>query len=171
LGSSVGVSKARDRNELQAALRLATSLDKRVVVEQGLEVRELECAVIGSAASLEASVVGEVLFDAEWYDYETKYTEGRSRTQIPADIPSELQDQIRVLAKAAVQAVGASGLSRVDFFYEKGTGRLLLNEINTMPGFTAQSMYPRLWEASGLPLEDLVHRLVDLAWQSGLHSA
>ena len=162
LGSSLGISKAADRGALIAALQLAADHDSRMLVEQGLQVRELECAVLGTT-SLEASVAGEVRYDTDWYDYETKYTEGHASIQIPAQVPAQVARQAQRLAMAAVQAVGASGLSRVDFFYENGAERLLLNEINTMPGFTAQSMYPMLWEASGLPLVELLHRLVQLA--------
>ena len=162
LGSSVGISKATNRTELKAGLDLAASHDSRLLVEKGLNVRELECAVLGGQA-LKASVLGEVSFDADWYDYETKYSSGLSSTQIPADLPETISIRARQLAIEAVQAVGASGLSRVDFFYEEASGSLLINEINTLPGFTSQSMYPMLWKASGVPLEELVHQLLELA--------
>ncbi|MEK9630348.1 MAG: D-alanine--D-alanine ligase family protein [Synechococcus sp.] len=162
LGSSVGISKATNRSELQAGLELAASHDSRLLVEQGLNVRELECAVLGGQ-QLKASVLGEVSFDADWYDYETKYSSGLSSTQIPADLPEAISSRAQRLAIEAVQAVGASGLSRVDFFYEEASGSLLINEINTLPGFTSQSMYPMLWKASGVPLEELVHQLLELA--------
>ena len=162
LGSSVGISKASNRAELEAGLQLAASHDSRMLVEQGLKVRELECAVLGDQ-QLKASVLGEVSFDADWYDYETKYSAGQSSTQIPADLPEAISSRAQELAIAAVQAVGASGLSRVDFFYEEASGSLLINEINTLPGFTSQSMYPMLWKASGIPLEELVHQLLELA--------
>ena len=162
LGSSVGISKASNRSELQAGLDLAASHDSRLLVEKGLQVRELECAVLGGQ-HLKASVLGEVSFDADWYDYETKYSSGLSSTQIPADLPEAISSRAQHLAIEAVQAVGASGLSRVDFFYEEASGSLLINEINTLPGFTSQSMYPMLWNASGVPLEELVHQLLELA--------
>ena len=162
LGSSVGISKATNRSELQAGLDLAASHDSRLLVEKGLQVRELECAVLGGQ-HLKASVLGEVSFDADWYDYETKYSSGLSSTQIPADLPEAISSRAQLLAIEAVQAVGASGLSRVDFFYEEASGSLLINEINTLPGFTSQSMYPMLWKASGVPLEELVHQLLELA--------
>ena len=162
LGSSVGITKATNRSELQAGLELAASHDNRLLVEQGLQVRELECAVLGGQ-QLKASVLGEVSFDADWYDYETKYSSGLSSTQIPADLPETISSRAQQLAVEAVQAVGASGLSRVDFFYEEASGSLLINEINTLPGFTSQSMYPMLWKASGVPLEELVHQLLELA--------
>jgi D-alanine-D-alanine ligase len=164
MGSSVGISKATDRAALLAGLRQAAALDPRLVVEQGVRARELECAVLGST-ELAASVVGEIRFDADWYDYATKYSEGRSSTRIPAELDPALAERIRSLAIAACHAVGAAGLARVDFFLEQD-GALWLNEINTLPGFTRHSMFPMLWEASGLPLEDLVHRLVQDARES-----
>jgi D-alanine-D-alanine ligase len=162
LGSSVGISKARDRGSLLAGLREAAALDPRIVVERGVTARELECAVLGGGAAgpLRASVLGEIRFNADWYDYETKYSEGLSHTEIPAQVPEALSDRARQLALTATRAVAASGLARVDFFWDEASGELWLNEINTMPGFTSQSMYPMLWSASGVPLEDLVHELV-----------
>ncbi|MFZ9462498.1 MAG: ATP-grasp domain-containing protein, partial [Vulcanococcus sp.] len=165
LGSSVGISKATNRAELLAGLREAVRHDPRLVVEQGVNARELECAVLG-CRSMQASVLGEICFDADWYDYETKYSEGLSHTVIPAQVPSAISERARAMAIAACRAVGASGLARVDFFYAEASGELWLNEINTLPGFTSQSMYPMLWEASGVPLEDLLHRLVQLAQES-----
>lgn len=165
LGSSVGISKARNREELLEGLRLAASLDPRVVVEQGVDARELECAVRGGGLQpLEASVLGEICFDADWYDYDTKYSEGLSHTVIPAEVPPEVAEQARSMALAACRAVGAMGLARVDFFYGKGgaqNGALWLNEINTFPGFTSQSMYPMLWAATGISLDTLVRELIE----------
>ncbi len=164
LGSSVGISKASGRSELLAGLRAAAALDPRLVVEQGVSARELECAVRGgNGRPLEASVLGEICFDADWYDYDTKYSEGRSHTVIPAVVPAAVAEAARRMAIEACAAVGASGLARVDFFYGEASGELWLNEINTLPGFTSQSMYPMLWAASGLPLADLVHELVESA--------
>jgi D-alanine-D-alanine ligase len=170
MGSSVGISKATDRSSLLTGLHTAAALDPRLVVEQGVKARELECAVLGTH-SLQASVLGEIRFDADWYDYTTKYSEGLSHTVIPAEVPSELAEQARGMAIEACRAVGASGLSRVDFFYEEASGEeasgaLWLNEINTLPGFTPQSMYPMLWEASGVTREQLVHQLVQEARES-----
>ena len=160
LGSSVGISKATGRDELLAGLRAAAALDQRLIVEQGVVARELECAVRGGGCRpLEASVLGEICFDADWYDYATKYSEGRSHTVIPAEVPPALAERARSLALEACRAVGAQGLARVDFFYGQGH-ELWLNEINTLPGFTSQSMYPMLWAASGLQLETLVHELI-----------
>jgi D-alanine-D-alanine ligase len=116
---------------------------------------------------MRASVVGEICFDADWYDYETKYSDGLSHTVIPAEVPAGISERARAMAIAACRAVAAEGLARVDFFYGRESGELWLNEINTLPGFTSQSMYPMLWEASGVPLEELVHQLVELAQESG----
>jgi D-alanine-D-alanine ligase len=165
MGSSVGISKATDRASLRAGLQEAAALDPRLVVERGVTARELECAVLGSR-DLEASVLGEICFDADWYDYTTKYSEGLSHTVIPAHVPEAVAARARAMAVAACRAVGAAGLARVDFFYAEASGDLWLNEINTLPGFTSQSMYPMLWAATGLPLEDLVHRLVSGARES-----
>jgi len=170
LGSSVGISKATNRAELLAGLREAAGHDPRLVVEQGVDARELECAVLG-CRELRASVLGEICFEADWYDYETKYSEGLSHTVIPAEVPAAISARARELAVAACRAVAAVGLARVDFFYDRGSGALWLNEINTLPGFTSQSMYPMLWEASGLPLETLVHELVQLAQESSQPAA
>ena len=162
LGSSVGISKVRTREELLAGLKLAAELDSRLVVEQGVMARELECAVLGRR-HLKASVVGEVRFDADWYDYETKYTEGRSQTLIPAPLPGDVSERIQAMAIEACRAVHAFGQSRVDVFFDESADRIWLNEINTLPGFTSQSMYPTLWEASGIPLPQLVAELVATA--------
>lgn len=162
LGSSLGVSKAGDREALLAGLQAAARLDDRLVVEAAVPGRELECAVLGYG-HLDTSVVGEILYDTEWYDYTTKYSPGRSSLVIPASIPPAIHDRIRRLAVRATQAVGAYGLSRVDFFYQEDGQTLYVNEINTMPGFTSQSMYPLLWQASGVSVEELVHRLIGLA--------
>jgi D-alanine-D-alanine ligase len=159
MGSSVGITKATDRAGLLAGLRTAAALDPRLVVERGVRARELECAVLGTE-QLQASVLGEICFDADWYDYTTKYSEGLSHTVIPARIAESLSDQARAMAIAACRAVGARGLARVDFFYSETSGEIWLNEINTLPGFTSQSMYPMLWQASGVTLEELVHQLV-----------
>ena len=162
LGSSVGITKASNRDELLAGLHQAAALDPRLLVEQGVNARELECAVLGRR-HLRASVVGEIRFDADWYDYETKYTEGRSHTLIPAPLPASVSQQIQAMAIRACHAVHAFGQARVDVFYDETSGQIWLNEINTLPGFTSQSMYPTLWEATGIPLPQLVAELVDTA--------
>jgi D-alanine-D-alanine ligase len=162
LGSSVGVHKAHDRAELREGLLDAARYDTDLLVERGVDARELECSVLGNRDPI-ASVVGEVLSAEEFYSYRAKYLDAGSRTVIPAEISSELSEQVRELAIRAFKAVKACGLARVDFFLEHGTGQLYLNEINTMPGFTQISMYPKLWEASGLSFPQLVERLVQLA--------
>ena len=162
LGSSLGISKAGDRGALLAGLKAAAQLDDRLILETAVPARELECAVLGYG-TLDTSVVGEILYDADWYDYATKYSPGHSTLVIPASLPQAIHDQVQRLAVRATRAVGAYGLSRVDFFYQEEGQMLYVNEINTMPGFTSKSMYPLLWQASGVPVEELVHRLIELA--------
>lgn len=164
LGSSVGISKVRGPEELDAALTLAFSLDRRVILEAmtSRKPRELEVGILGNDAPI-ASPVGELRFQADFYDYKTKYTEGEAVMHIPAPIPENVSGRIRELALAAFKALDCAGLARVDFFYVEETGELLLNEVNTMPGFTTTSMYPKLFEAAGLSYSELVTRLVELA--------
>lgn len=161
-GSSVGTSKAHDRAELADGLRLASSFDRKMLVERAVDARELEISVLGND-ELEASVVGEVVPAREFYDYDAKYLDEGSRLLIPAPIDDALAQAARSMAVRAFQAVDAAGMARVDFFLERSTGRLLLNELNTIPGFTRISMYPKLWEASGLPYPKLIERLIELA--------
>jgi D-alanine-D-alanine ligase len=161
LGSSVGVNKASNRTELRHALSDAARYDAKLLVERGVDARELECGVLGNDDPI-ASVVGEIVPGGEFYDYRAKYLDTGSQALIPADVSPEIADEVRHLAVLAFKAVDASGLARVDFFLERGTDRLLLNEINTLPGFTQISMYPKLWEASGLSFSQLVDRLVEL---------
>ncbi|HWP84461.1 MAG TPA: D-alanine--D-alanine ligase family protein [Terriglobia bacterium] len=162
LGSSVGVSKARNATELSAALRLAASYDTKILVEKAIQGREIECAVLGNDEPA-ASVPGEVIPAGEFYDYAAKYEEDTARLVVPAPLTTAQVKRVQQLAVAAFQAVECAGMGRVDLFLEKKTGRFLLNEINTIPGFTAISMYPRLWEASGLPYPRLIDRLIELA--------
>ncbi len=162
LGSSVGISKARTRSDLEAALDAAASYDSRIIIEAGVNARELECAVLGNDDP-QASVVGEITFDADFYDYETKYTDGRSQMVIPANIPGEVQSRIQEMAITAFKSIAARGLSRVDFFYVEKTGELFINEINTLPGFTKFSMYPQLWKSSCVDFPALVDKLITLA--------
>lgn len=163
LGSSIGISRVATRETLGAALAAAFDHDRRAVVEAAADgARELEVAVLGNEAP-EASPVGEVDYAADFYDYATKYTDGRAELRIPAAVPPAVAAAARDMAVSAFRAVDARGLARVDFFYLEREGRLLLNEINTMPGFTRHSMYPRLWGAAGLEFGDLVRRLVALA--------
>ena len=162
LGSSVGVNKAHDRGELEQAINVAAEYDRKIVIERGIDCRELECAVLGNDEPI-ASVVGEVIASNEFYDYNAKYLDGKSQIVIPADIPPAAADAVRRQASAAFIALDLSGLARVDFFLEKQTGEVYINEVNTMPGFTEISMYPKLWEASGLPYAQLLDRLIELA--------
>lgn len=162
LGSSVGISKAKDRDSLRAALDEAARYDRKIIVEEFIDGRELEVSVLGNDEPI-ASVVGEIEPSNEFYDYNAKYIDGTSGLIIPADLPEETAAEVRRLAVAAYTALDLSGMSRVDFFLERGTGRVLLNEVNTLPGFTSISMYPKLWEASGLPYPDLITRLIELA--------
>ena len=162
LGSSVGIAKVRSRQELEEALDNAASYDRRIVVEAGVKAREVECAVLGND-NPKASVVGEITFDSDFYDYETKYTEGAAQHHIPADLPPAISERIQEMAVEAFLAVDAAGLARVDFFYLEETEEVLINEINTMPGFTTTSMYPRLWAHSGISFAELCDRLINLA--------
>jgi D-alanine-D-alanine ligase len=162
LGSSVGVNKAHKRDELAHAIRVAAEYDRKVIIERGIDCRELECSVLGNDEPI-ASVVGEVVSSNEFYDYNAKYIDGKSQVVIPAAIPQATAEQVRRWAVQAFTALDLSGLSRVDFFLEKETGQVYINEVNTIPGFTQISMYPKLWEASGLPYAQLLDRLVELA--------
>ena len=161
-GSSVGTTKAHNRAELVEGLRLASTFDRKLLVERAVDARELEISVLGNDEP-EASVVGEVVPAHEFYDYEAKYLDEGSRLLIPAPVDDAVAQEARRMAVRAFQAVDAAGMARVDFFLERTSGRLLLNELNTIPGFTRISMYPKLWEASGLPYPKLIERLVELA--------
>ncbi len=162
LGSSVGITKARSRTELETALDNAASYDRRIIVEESVVARELECAVLGND-NPQASAVGEITYASDFYDYETKYSSGKADLLIPAAIPEAIALQIQQMALQAFVAVDAAGLARVDFFYIADTGQVLINEINTLPGFTATSMYPQLWAASGIAFPELVDQLIQLA--------
>jgi len=162
LGSSVGVNKAHNRDELAHAIRVAAEYDRKIIVERGINCRELECSVLGNDEPI-ASIVGEVVPSNEFYDYNAKYIDGKSHVIIPAAIPQATAEQVRRWAVQAFTALDLSGLSRVDFFLEKETGQVYINEVNTIPGFTQISMYPKLWEASGLSYAQLLDRLVELA--------
>lgn len=168
LGSSVGVAKVRSRPELETALDNAASYDRRIIVEAGVVARELECAVLGNDQP-QASVVGEITYKSDFYDYETKYTEGKADLLIPSPVSEVVTHQIQEIALQAFAAVDAAGLARVDFFYIESTNSVLINEINTLPGFTATSMYPQLWAHSGISFPELVDRLIQLALER--HSA
>jgi D-alanine-D-alanine ligase len=160
LGSSVGISRVAGAGDLDVALALALRHDSKALVERAIAGREVEVGVLGGDVPL-ASPVGEITFDGDWYDYETKYLPGRSRLQVPADLPEAVAERARELALRAFAAVDCHGLARVDFFVAEG-GEVLLSELNTMPGFTPTSVYARLLEAGGVPYTELVARLVDL---------
>ena len=161
-GSSVATTKAHDRAELIDGLRLACSFDRKLLVERAIDARELEVSVLGNDEP-QASVVGEVVPAHEFYDYDAKYLDEGSRLLIPAPIEAGVAEEVRGMALRAFQAVDAAGMARVDFFMERKTGRILLNELNTIPGFTRISMYPKLWDASGISYPRLIERLVELA--------
>jgi D-alanine-D-alanine ligase len=162
LGSSVAVAKVKSAGELAPALDAAFAYDRKVVVERGVVAREIEVAILGNDTP-DASVPGEIVPDREFYDYDSKYSvDSRTELVIPAAVPPAIGADVRRLGLAAFQAVDAAGFARVDFFLEKATGRLLVNEINTIPGFTSISMYPKLWAASGVPYPELLARLVTL---------
>jgi D-alanine-D-alanine ligase len=162
LGSSVGITKVKELPALEPALDAAFAFDRKAIVEAGVDAREIEVSVLGNEAP-EASVPGEVVPDREYYDYASKYSdESRTRLLIPAPVDEATAAEARRLAVAAFRATDAEGYARIDCFLERSSGRLLVNEINTIPGFTSISMFPKLWEASGLPYSDLVARLVAL---------
>jgi D-alanine-D-alanine ligase len=162
LGSSVGITKCNRRADLGEALLEAATYDRRVLVERGVDANEIEVSVLGND-NPQASVPGEVLPSREFYSYESKYMDGSSGLLIPAPLPTDIADKIRQMAVSAFKAIDCAGMARVDFFVEKSTSAIYLNELNTIPGFTSISMYPKLWEASGLPYAGLVDRLVELA--------
>ena len=165
LGSSVGVTKCRSRSDLQEGLMEAARFDRRVLIERGVaNVREIEVSVLGNDDP-RASLPGEILPSREFYSYESKYIDGTSGLLIPAPISRDLTHKIQALAVQAFRAIDASGMARVDFFLDKDTDELFLNELNTIPGFTKISMYPKLWEASGIPYATLIDRLIELALQ------
>jgi D-alanine-D-alanine ligase len=164
LGSSVGVFKIHHAGEFDEAILSSAQFDRKIIIEQGIDARELECAVLGNE-NPEASVVGEVVPACEFYDYEAKYVNPGSRVLVPADIDGETEREVRHIALRAFETIDASGLARVDFFLDRKSGTVWLNEINTMPGFTSISMYPKLWAACGVPFGELIHRLVELGFE------
>jgi D-alanine-D-alanine ligase len=169
LGSSVGISKAHDRTELGPAIDDAARYDRKIVIEEGVggkkhKAREFECAVLGNDEP-KASVVGEIVPIKEFYDYDAKYIVEGSEPIIPAKISRKMQKQIQEMSTAAFRAVDCSGLARVDFLMDPKSGKVWINEINTMPGFTSISMYPKMWAASGLPYSKLITRLIELGFE------
>lgn len=161
-GSSVGVNKANNSEELIENIEIASKYDKEILIEQGIIGKEVECAVLGNE-NVEATCVGQIMSADEFYDYDSKYKNSESKTVIPAKIDTEISEKIRNMAIKAFKAVGGRGLSRVDFFVENGTDEIYINEINTMPGFTTISMYPKLWEHAGLNYSELLDKLIELA--------
>lgn len=161
-GSSVGITKVAAVADLPSAVRAASRFDYRIVVEQGIDARELEVALLGNDQP-EASVVGEIIPDREFYDYEAKYLSEGSKAVIPAEISASTAETVQMIGKTMFRALDLAGMARADFLLERGTGTVYFNEVNTIPGFTPISMYPMLWEASGLPYRDLITRLVVLA--------
>jgi len=163
LGSSVGISRATHRGELHKAVELALSFDRRVIVEEGIVgAREVEIGVIGNETT-KTSPVGEITFEGDFYDYDTKYTEGRAQLHIPADIPENVASRIAEIARKAYGILDCSGFARCDFFYQQRSGEILLNEINTIPGFTPTSMFTKLWQHAGMSYPEVIERLVELA--------
>ncbi len=160
-GSSLGISKVTNKSELLLALKKAWEIDPRIVVEEGLDVREIECGIIGQSKLL-TSEIGEVRYDSDWYDYNTKYNLN-NKIIIPAEVDSKITQKIKEIAIQSCRALSIYGFARVDFFLEKSSNKILLNEINTIPGFTKNSMFPMLWGASGLNIEQLVAKLVDIS--------
>ena len=162
----MGISKAADRKSLAAGIETALKEDKKCVLEEFIEGNEVECAVLGNNEPI-AAEVGEILAAAEFYDFDAKYNNPKSQTLIPARLSPEKREEIKAEALRAYKALGCEGLSRVDFFVRKGSGEILLNEINTIPGQTPISMYPKLFEAVGVPYSELIDRLIELALERG----
>jgi D-alanine-D-alanine ligase len=162
LGSSVGISKAQNREELAAAIALAGQYDRKIIVERGIQGREFECAVLGNEAPV-AALPCEILPSREFYDYDDKYLLDMAKTELPAKLPQARMDELRRLAVECYRAVECEGMGRVDFLLEAATDKLYINEINTIPGFTSISMYPKMWEYSGIPFSALIDQLIQLA--------
>ena len=163
-GSSVGISKVSRIEDLDAAVRLAAENDTKIVVEEGIVGQEVECAVLGNRGKAKASVIGEIGAAAEFYDYDDKYKNGAAQLYIPARLEPEIMEEIRRIAVRAYNLLGCDGLSRVDFFVTEKDKKIILNEINTLPGFTSISMYPKLWAATGLPYGELLEQVIELAF-------
>ena len=161
-GSSVGINKAIDSQSLIEAIEQAKIYDNKILIEKGIKGKEVECAVLGNDI-VEASTVGEIIPAEEFYSYDAKYNNSESKVKIPADLSKEKMNEIKTIAKKAFRAVDGKGLARVDFFVEDGTNKVIINEINTMPGFTEISMYPKLWDYKGLEYKELLTKLIELA--------
>ena len=163
-GSSVGIKKAHNKEELIEAIKYAGNFDSKILIEQNIEGREVECAVLGND-DVKASCVGEILPAEDFYTFDAKYKNAESRVVIPAEIPENISEEIRKTAIKAFKSTDCKGLSRVDFFIENNTNKVIINEINTLPGFTQISMYPKLWESMGLSYTKLLDKLVELAFE------
>jgi D-alanine-D-alanine ligase len=164
MGSSIGISRVGPEDDLREALEVAFGYDSLVIVEEGVTGREVECSVLGGTEP-EASIVGEVNVVGGWFDYQQKYYGTSDPMTVPADLPTHVADEIRQLSVRAFQAINGWGLARVDFLYDEAAGQVYLNEVNTLPGFTAHSMYPKLWAAAGLSYPELIERLIGLAFE------
>lgn len=162
-GSTIGISRANNKRELDAAIETALMYDDKILVEKAVSGRELECAVIGSGDDVEASIVGEIIPAGEYYDFDSKYNNKSSKTIVPADVPEHVSEEIRELSVKIFKALDCHGLARVDFFWDEQADKVIFNEINTMPGFTSISMYPMLWNEMGVPTTELIDRLIKLA--------
>lgn len=162
LGSSVGISKVKKLRELDKAICEAMKYDRRILIEKGVNAREIEVAVLGND-EVTASCCGEIIVGGEFYDYNDKYVNGKSKTVVPADLPKGMSDKIRNMAINAYKLIDCAGFARVDSFIDRDTGKIYVNEINTIPGFTSISMCPKMWEKSGLPYKKLIDRLIELA--------
>ena len=160
LGSSVGITKVTKREQIESAIRTAFQFDTKILIEQGIMGREIECSVLGNADP-QASLPGEIIPHGDFYDYKDKYIDGKTSFKIPADLPQDITEKIQSIAIKAFRAIDCLGMARVDFFLQDDTEKIFLNEINTIPGFTEISMYPKLWEVSGLPYPKLLDRLID----------
>ncbi|MCL2016131.1 MAG: D-alanine--D-alanine ligase [Defluviitaleaceae bacterium] len=162
-GSSIGISKARNKAELMKALEIAAYFSEKIVAEKAIIGRELECGVIGTGNDIKVSVVGEIVAAADFYDYDAKYNDNNSQTLVPADIPEEVSQEIQQSAKKIFVELGGHGFARVDFFWDEAANQVIFNEINTVPGFTPISMFAMMWAASGIPLDAVLDILVELA--------
>ena len=160
-GSSLGISKVKKKSEIIKALKKAWEVDSRILIEEGLEVRELECGIIGNS-KLSTSEIGEVLYSTDWYDYDSKYFM-ENEVIIPAEINPEIAKQVKEIALKSCRALNIYGFARADFFLDKNSNQIFINEINTIPGFTDKSMFPMLWKASGINIDQLVAKLVDIS--------